>query len=49
MAKQEVKEVGWMLKWALILGFMGAIIFDYLYSKITCIGKSPDLIITYSF
>ncbi len=26
MAKQEVREIGWMLKWAVILGFMGAII-----------------------
>ena len=26
MAKQEAKEIGWMLKWALIIGFMGAII-----------------------
>lgn len=26
MAKQEAREIGWMLKWALIIGFMGAII-----------------------
>ena len=26
MAKAEAKEIGWMLKWALIIGFMGAII-----------------------
>ena len=26
MARQEVKEIGWILKWAAILGFIGAII-----------------------
>ena len=26
MARQEAKEIGWILKWAAILGFIGAII-----------------------
>ena len=26
MARQEAREVGWILKWAAILGFIGAVI-----------------------